>query len=136
MRSEQADSEEKYVCRKCITDCGLQVVVDKYAENRKCSEVRPSCAARFVRSWACKVIVASVCSWDQAARDIAANWKLSTGLLAGDAKQAAGTFGTRVDVWLSGSIQLNDLKVPRNVSVTSGGEIESFVKKHREEGGK
>jgi hypothetical protein len=57
-----------------------------------------------------------------------------------DAKQtAAGMFGTRVDVWLSGSIQLRDLKVPQNVTVTSGtsgGEIESFVKKHREEGGK
>jgi hypothetical protein len=75
--------------------------------------------------------------WDQAARDIAADWKLSTGLHDADAKRtAAGMFGTRVDVWLSGSIQLSDLKVPQNVSVKSGGEIESFVKKHREEGGK
>ena len=75
--------------------------------------------------------------WDPAARDIAADWKLSTGLHEADAKQtAAGMFGTRVDVWLSGSIQLGDLKVPQNVTVTSGGEIESFVKKHREEGGK
>jgi hypothetical protein len=70
--------------------------------------------------------------WDQAPRDIAADWKLSTGLHEADAKQpAASLFGTRVDVWLSGSI-----KVPQNVTVSSGGEIESFVKKHQEKGGK
>jgi hypothetical protein len=32
-----------------------------------------------------------------------------------------------VDVWLGGRIKLDELRIPANVEVASGGEIEKFV---------
>jgi hypothetical protein len=37
-----------------------------------------------------------------------------------------------VDVWLGGNIELEDLVVPKNIDVQSGGEIENFVAQHNE----
>jgi len=38
----------------------------------------------------------------------------------------------RIDVWVSGSVTLDDLQIPPNVTVKSGEEIEAFIKRHRE----
>ena len=37
-----------------------------------------------------------------------------------------------IDGWLGGSVTLNDLELPATVNVKSGGEIESFIKRHGE----
>lgn len=39
---------------------------------------------------------------------------------------------SQVDVWLGAGIRLADLKVPANVRVQSGGEIEDFIHQHRQ----
>ena len=38
----------------------------------------------------------------------------------------------RIDVWLGGSVTLDNLRLPPTVTVKSGGEIESFIKRHGE----
>jgi len=69
--------------------------------------------------------------WDKQPRKIAADWKLHAGPYEeGGAEPKSGEFVTRVDVWLGGSIKLEELRVPANVTVESGGEIEAFVKGH------
>ena len=74
--------------------------------------------------------------WDTQARDIAGDWKLYASPFTREQVQAEplkpGPFVTRVDVWLGGSVTLGELRVPGNVSVESGGEIEAFVKRHAE----
>jgi len=37
-----------------------------------------------------------------------------------------------IEVWLGGSVTLDDLHLPATVNVKSGGEIESFIKRHGE----
>jgi hypothetical protein len=72
--------------------------------------------------------------WDKQSRDIEADWQLYATPFTRDQVQAGavkpGPFVTRVDVWLGGSINLDELRVPEIISVDSGGEIEAFVKKH------
>ena len=42
--------------------------------------------------------------------------------------QKAGLrYYTRVDVWLGSGIKLEELRIPANVEVVSGGEIEKFI---------
>lgn len=41
-------------------------------------------------------------------------------------------YGVTVDLWVGGDVQLDKVRVPRNVNVTSGGEIEDFIAKHKE----
>ena len=73
--------------------------------------------------------------WDKKPRDIVADWKLYASPLTRDPERAGkfkpGPFVTRLDVWLGGSVKLSELRVPDNVSVESGGEIEAFVNAHR-----
>ena len=73
--------------------------------------------------------------WDKAPRDIAADWRLSVMPLAADGPlrdvDKPFTYVTRVDVWLGGAVKLDALRVPRDVIVDSGGEIEMFVEEHR-----
>jgi hypothetical protein len=58
--------------------------------------------------------------------DVPADWsyyKWNTGDNAKGGKPAP----SRVDVWLGSRIKLEDLRIPANVKVVSGGEIEKFV---------
>jgi hypothetical protein len=67
--------------------------------------------------------------WGSPDRDIPADWSYyvwNTGSTAKDGKPAPA----RVDVWLGSRIKLEDLRIPSNVKVTSGGEIEKFVEEH------
>jgi hypothetical protein len=74
--------------------------------------------------------------WDKQPRGIAADWKLYATPFARDQVMKDGVkpgdFVTRIDVWLGGSIKLDELRVPEKVVVESGGEIEAFVKKHEQ----
>ncbi len=36
----------------------------------------------------------------------------------------------QVDVWLGGQIKLDELQIPDDYTVESGGEIEEFIKRH------
>jgi len=63
--------------------------------------------------------------WDKADRDIPVDWSYyvwNTGTPAGG-KPAP----SQVDVWLGSRIKLEDLRIPANVEVVSGGEIEKFI---------
>ncbi|MCI0641739.1 MAG: hypothetical protein L0Y72_26300 [Gemmataceae bacterium] len=73
--------------------------------------------------------------WDEQDRDIPVDWKLYCNLRGGDQfdeKNAPGVMYSRVDVWLGRNISLDQLQVPANVDVVSGGEIERFVKERKE----
>lgn len=64
--------------------------------------------------------------WDTEDRNIQVDWSYyvwNTGTTAKGGKPAP----TRVDVWLGSRIKLEDVRIPANVEVTSGGEIEKFV---------
>lgn len=39
---------------------------------------------------------------------------------------------TTVEIWVGGQVELDNLEVPVNLKVVSGGEIERFIKKHEE----
>jgi hypothetical protein len=66
--------------------------------------------------------------WDKADRDIPVDWSLYTWNTGGKGQKPAPT---RVDVWVGAKIKLDELRVPANVTVESGGEIEKFVEGHR-----
>jgi len=64
--------------------------------------------------------------WDKEDRDIPVDWSYyvwNTGTTARGGKPAPA----RVDVWLGSRIKLEDVRIPANVEVVSGGEIEKFV---------
>jgi hypothetical protein len=72
--------------------------------------------------------------WDKADRDVPVDWQLYTSPITREELEAgkrAGKFHTRVDVYVGGRIQLEELKVPVAVPVESGGEIERFVTEHQ-----
>jgi hypothetical protein len=56
-----------------------------------------------------------------------ADWSLT---IAGDDAITKTQDKIRIDVWLGGSVTLADLRLPPTVTVKSGGEIESFIKRH------
>jgi hypothetical protein len=76
--------------------------------------------------------------WDKEDRDILTNWRLyatsrdwirhAPGKKV--AKDEPPTI-TQVDIWLDDGVQLEELVVPSNVAVRSGGEIEKFIRSHR-----
>jgi hypothetical protein len=63
--------------------------------------------------------------WDQADRG-PADWSFYR-WNAGSPQPGAKPAPSRVDVWLGSRIKLAELRVPANVEVVSGGEIESFI---------
>ncbi len=68
--------------------------------------------------------------WDKAERDIPVAWSLHASFSPLDglpAPNAAGQFYTRIDVWLGSRLRLEELRIPSNVTVASGGEIERFI---------
>ena len=64
--------------------------------------------------------------WDKADRDIAVDWSYH---VWNTRPPVAGgpPAPSRVDVWLGSRIKLEDLRIPANVEVVSGGEIEKFI---------
>ncbi len=66
--------------------------------------------------------------WSQEHID-AADWSVT---ISGDGAITRTQDKIRVDVWIGGSVTLDDLRFPPEVTVSSGGEIESFIKRHRE----
>lgn len=58
------------------------------------------------------------------------DWSLSTRPEGAPIADKRVQTGLAVDVWLSDSIRLDDLKVPLSIEVRSGGEIDKFVKDH------
>ena len=68
--------------------------------------------------------------WDKEDRDIPADWSYyvwNTGPVPKGSKPAPA----KVDVWLGSRIKLEELRIPANVEVVSGGEIEKFVGEHK-----
>jgi len=65
--------------------------------------------------------------WDKEDRDIEAEWRL----YADRRPRTPGKkYLVQVDLWLGGKVSLEDLKVPDDFTVRSGGEIEKFVAEH------
>ena len=64
--------------------------------------------------------------WDKEDRNIPVGWSYyvwNTGPVPKGGKPAPA----KVDVWLGSRIKLEELRIPANVEVVSGGEIEKFV---------
>jgi len=59
----------------------------------------------------------------------AADWSVT---ISGDRAITKSQDKIRIDVWLGGSVTLDDLRLPPTLTVKSGGEIESFIKRHGE----
>lgn len=72
--------------------------------------------------------------WDKNPTGVAADWRLYASPFSPDQVREVGVepgpFITRIDVYLGGGVVLNELRVPQNVAVTSGGEIEAFIEAH------
>jgi hypothetical protein len=72
--------------------------------------------------------------WDKAERNIPVTWSLHASFDPLDhvpVPNAAGRFYTRIDVWLGSRLKLEDLRIPANIDVASGGEIERFIAERR-----
>jgi len=72
--------------------------------------------------------------WDKAERNIPVAWSFhaSSSPLDGlSVPNAGGRFYTRVDVWLGSQVKLEELRIPANIEVISGGEIEKFIAERR-----
>ena len=66
-------------------------------------------------------------------KNIPFDWQVRivhTGWLTKHPERAKGDYVVTVEVWLGGSVPLGDVKVPLNVEVKSGGEIQKFVDAH------
>jgi len=66
--------------------------------------------------------------WDKVPRDIQGDWRVYAGSRLGKKEP----FAVRVEIWLGGQVKLEELRVPANITVSSGGEIEAFVEKHKQ----
>jgi hypothetical protein len=70
-------------------------------------------------------------------KGVAADWQLSvvdnTWTRVNEREKAppATAYTVTVTIWLGGQVDLEQLKVPANIEVRSGGQIESFVEKHK-----
>ena len=74
--------------------------------------------------------------WDKAERDIPVAWSLhasSSPLDAIGVPNAGAGFYTRIDVWLGSPLKLNELIIPGNTEVLSGGEIDRFIAECRKQ---
>lgn len=74
--------------------------------------------------------------WDAAPRPLRADWTLYaapfTQAQVTDDGITPGPFVLRIHVYLGGQVRLDELVVPAEVAVESGGEIEDFVRRHAE----
>jgi hypothetical protein len=50
---------------------------------------------------------------------------------AGERLQPVPDETISVDVWIGGGVQLDELKVPANITVQNGGELEKFIERHK-----
>ncbi|MEM8671379.1 MAG: hypothetical protein AAGG48_27915 [Planctomycetota bacterium] len=58
-----------------------------------------------------------------------ADWSVT--VTGGDARKGLVS-QIRIDIWVGGEVALDSLELPSNLKIKSGGEIESFIKKHNE----
>src|SRR5262245_47524439 len=65
--------------------------------------------------------------WDQVDRNIPADWSYYVWNTGAPVVAGGKRAPSRVDVWLGSRIKLEDLRIPANVEVVSGGEIEKFI---------
>jgi hypothetical protein len=68
--------------------------------------------------------------WDRADRETAVDWSYYVWNTGSIGKEGDKPAPSQVDVYLGGLVNLKDLKVPANVEVVSGGEIEKFIAAH------
>jgi hypothetical protein len=66
--------------------------------------------------------------WDTADRDIPVDWSYHVWNVTPDPSNPAPS---KVDVWLGGRIKLDELRIPANVEVVSGGEIDNFIRERQ-----
>jgi len=62
--------------------------------------------------------------WDNKDRNIPADWSFHVWNAPPDPRNPAPS---KVDVWLGSRIKLEELRIPANVEVVSGGEVEKFI---------
>jgi hypothetical protein len=73
-----------------------------------------------------------------AKRQIAFDWQLGISRqrphrdAAEAADRKASPYVVSLNLWLGGQVELNQVEVPLNVTVKSGGEIEKFIAEHEE----
>ena len=58
-----------------------------------------------------------------------ADWSVT---ISGDYAVTKTQDKIRIDLWLGGSLTLDKLRLPKSVTIKSGGEIDSYIKRHRE----
>ncbi len=68
--------------------------------------------------------------WDKEDRDIAIDWRLYVDRRSVKKGEGRQPFIGEIDLWLGGSVKLAEVKVPINILVTSGGEIQDFIAEH------
>lgn len=61
--------------------------------------------------------------WDKAERNIPVEWMLTCG------GSRNGKKDSHIDLWLGGRVKLEEVRIPDNIEVASGGEIEQFLAK-------
>ncbi len=66
--------------------------------------------------------------WDNAERNISTDWSVTLWL---DGGMNPGAH-LQIDIWLGGQVKLEDLRIPADVEVVSGGEIEKFIQERME----
>lgn len=59
-----------------------------------------------------------------------ADWTVT---IAGESPVTKVQNKIRIDIWLGGSVTIDELKFPRSINVESGKEIESFIERHRKQ---
>jgi hypothetical protein len=64
--------------------------------------------------------------WDQKERDIGVDWSVTSWSVSG-AKVTTAASNLQIDIWLGSQIKLDELRVPDDFEVVSGGEIEKFI---------
>lgn len=92
----------------------------------------------FPVTWASRKVILHIgpkkaaSPWDKAPRDIACDWNV-TAWMGDGPKPNEGPYpmNRQIDVWLGGNLKLEDLKIPADYEVVSGGEIEAFLGKRK-----
>jgi hypothetical protein len=69
--------------------------------------------------------------WEKKEEGKFADWSVTRSDVPADAAKAVPRMQLQVDVWLSGKITLESLRIPDGFAVVSGGEIEKFIQKQK-----
>lgn len=71
--------------------------------------------------------------WDTKPRDTFADWSVNTWDDWEDAVQSVPRMRMQIDIWLGSRIKLEDLRIPEEFEVVSGGEIEKFIQQRNQQ---